>query len=518
LWGLTGVNILGDIKLYKLNDGDVTELEGKSVAVEKSLQTLMERHLEAILGIRFLATEYSTGKTHGGRIDTLGIDENNAPVIIEYKRSINENVISQGLYYLDWLLDHKAEFTLLVMKKYGSDIAELIDWSIPRLLCIAGGFTKYDEHAVQQINRNIELYSYKRFGDELLLLDLVNATTAKNIESDAVKQASSSNKSTEKTVSEYLNQSDTVLKNRFEAIRAFLLALGDDVQENTLKHYFAFRRIKNFACIEIHPQMGRITVYVKVNPDSKTIEPGFTRDVRKIGHFGTGELEITIMNDEQFPRRRGCKVRQSKKNRSNLDSPSNIAQKCDLSDLNSWLREESKQIGNIKIRDIVLGICLSIDDFVCWPLKADLLWEECDRVPIKGSKVKYHKYPENIRQRANFMLDGRPNGPAVAAYLIARPPRFGSNNSWSVHHIYSGKFPYIGRNSTLHASHNGKHFTQSAGLVAIHPIADQLADEFPFFSWYLRALSFEKFKYDPDGVFSDNQIDDYGFIMSSQIN
>lgn len=61
----------------------------------------MERHLETFLGVRFLATEYETGKTHRGRIDTLGIDENNSPVIIEYKRSSNENVINQGLFYLD---------------------------------------------------------------------------------------------------------------------------------------------------------------------------------------------------------------------------------------------------------------------------------------------------------------------------------------------------------------------------------------------------------------------------------
>lgn len=290
---------MGDIKLFRISDGNVTELEGKSVSLEKSLQNLIEKHLEAILGIRFLATEYSTGKTHGGRIDTLGIDENNSPVIIEYKRSVNENVINQGLYYLDWLLDHKADFTLLVMKKYGIEVAEQIDWTTPRLLCIAGAFTKYDEYAVQQINRNIELYSYKQFGNDLLLLELVNATTAQGVETEGVKQYTASNKA---TVTEYLNQSDPELRNRFEAIRAFLMALGDDVQENTLKHYIAFRRIKNFACVEIHPQIGRITVYVKVNPDTITIEPGFTRDVRKIGHYGTGDLEITIMNDEQFER------------------------------------------------------------------------------------------------------------------------------------------------------------------------------------------------------------------------
>ena len=80
---------------------------------------------------------------------------------MEYKRALNENVINQGLYYLDWLMDHKAEFKLLVMEKVGKDIADKIEWSMPRLLCIAGDFTKFDEYAVKQINRNIELIRYK---------------------------------------------------------------------------------------------------------------------------------------------------------------------------------------------------------------------------------------------------------------------------------------------------------------------------------------------------------------------
>jgi RecB family endonuclease NucS len=69
--------------------------------LRRLLQLFMESHLEEFLGTRFLATEYSTGRTHGGRVDTLGLDENGSPVIIEYKRSLNENVINQGLYYLE---------------------------------------------------------------------------------------------------------------------------------------------------------------------------------------------------------------------------------------------------------------------------------------------------------------------------------------------------------------------------------------------------------------------------------
>jgi predicted transport protein len=291
---------VSDIKLFQMNGPEVRELAGQSVAVEKSLQILIEKHLDAFFAVRFLATEYSTGKTHGGRIDTLGLDENGCPVIIEYKRALNENVINQGLFYLDWLLDHKGEFTLLVLKRHGQQAADSIEWSSPRLMCIAGDFTRYDEHAVQQINRNIELIRYRRYGDSLLLFELINATTAQTGET-GVTPADKAPK-VYKTVSEFLAQAKDDLRDRFEALKAFLLALGDDVQIKTLKFYFAFKRIKNFACVEIRPQTGTLLAYVKVNPETAPLAEGFLRDVRHIGHFGTGDLEITIDSDEALER------------------------------------------------------------------------------------------------------------------------------------------------------------------------------------------------------------------------
>jgi hypothetical protein len=160
---------VADIKLFRTASAPPVELDGRSAALEKSLQNLIEQHLDVFLGVRFIATEYSTGKKHRGRIDTLGLDENGSPVIIEYKRSTGENVINQGLFYLDWLLDHQAEFEALVTKALGSETA--VEWSAPRLLCIAGDFTRYDEHAVEQINRSIELIRYRQYGTELLLFD-----------------------------------------------------------------------------------------------------------------------------------------------------------------------------------------------------------------------------------------------------------------------------------------------------------------------------------------------------------
>ena len=90
---------MSDIKLFRVTPGaPAQELASQSPQVEKSLQSLFESNLETLLGVRFLASEFSTGPIHGGRIDTLGLDEDGSPVIIENKPATNENVINQGLF------------------------------------------------------------------------------------------------------------------------------------------------------------------------------------------------------------------------------------------------------------------------------------------------------------------------------------------------------------------------------------------------------------------------------------
>ncbi|MDG5498030.1 DUF5655 domain-containing protein [Niveispirillum sp. BGYR6] len=293
-----------DLKLFRLSPTGPTELTAKAAQVEKSLQVLFEANLEGLLGVRFLASEYSTGKVHGGRIDTLGLDENGCPVIIEYKRALNENVINQGLFYLEWLLDHRKEFQWLVMEKLGADAAKAVDWSGPRLLCIAGDFTRYDEHAVKQINRNIELIRYRHYGDDLLLLELVNATQAA-LPSPAAAAGTVAPTPTEtapgaagagaaRSIAYRIAKLSPPAADLYEAVRTHLLALGDDVQVKELMYYIAFKRLRNFCCLEAFPSHGTTVLYLKLNPDSVALEPGFTRDVRAVGHYGTGDVEVTL--------------------------------------------------------------------------------------------------------------------------------------------------------------------------------------------------------------------------------
>ncbi|MEU3225615.1 hypothetical protein ABZ695_20970 [Streptomyces sp. NPDC006976] len=53
---------------------------------------------------------------HRGRIDTLGLDENSSPVVVEFKRSSDNGVLSQAVSYLTWLESAHHEFEALVRR------------------------------------------------------------------------------------------------------------------------------------------------------------------------------------------------------------------------------------------------------------------------------------------------------------------------------------------------------------------------------------------------------------------
>lgn len=155
------------------------------------------------------------------------------------------------------------------------------------------------------MQRNIELIRYRRFGADLLMLDLVSATSTKAPQTGGgapVKGGGSGGQSKQKTILAVMAELDAAMVDRYEALKAYLEALGDDVQQTTLSYYIAFKRIKNFACIEFRPTTSRIYVFVKVDPATLVLEPGFTRDVSNIGHFGTGDLEITLSTPDDLER------------------------------------------------------------------------------------------------------------------------------------------------------------------------------------------------------------------------
>ena len=279
---------MAELKLFSLN-GRVEELKSQSVTIEKELQNIIEKNMQEFFGVRLLASEY---KIDHGRMDSIGIDENNCPVIFEYKRTTNENVINQGLFYLNWLLEHKANYKLLVLETYGKEVAEKIDWSMPSVICIASDFNKYDEEAIKQINRNISLIRYKQYGADLLLFELLNTNTVAPIEVESNEHRVQ--QSNDKTFSEQYQNAPKKFQEIYDELSEYTLGLGDDVTQNTLKLYSAFKKIKNFCTMEIY--QTKVLLNFELNPDDFTLTDAL-RDIRNIGHWGCGDLQL-IMKDK----------------------------------------------------------------------------------------------------------------------------------------------------------------------------------------------------------------------------
>ncbi|WP_269857993.1 DUF5655 domain-containing protein [Streptomyces sp. RPT161] len=287
-----------DLKLFRLDDeGRDVEMRGSTAPLERDLQRRIEAGMEAMLGIRFLASEYPTGPWHRGRVDSLGLDENGTPVVIEYKKASHAGVVSQAVSYLSWLKSARHEFHALVKERLGDDAAESIDWRTPRVVCIASDFYQHDRIAVRELGKRIDLVRYRLFDGGLLSLLLVESVSGS---AEPVSEPSLPDRGVlpsagggGRTVLATLYGAPSSLRALYDELHEVLTASGE-VEVEAKLHYIAYRRMVNVACVQFRPAQSAIVVYLKLDPDSIDLEDGFTRDMRGVGHHGTGDLQVRI--------------------------------------------------------------------------------------------------------------------------------------------------------------------------------------------------------------------------------
>ena len=281
---------MADIKLFRVG-AKVEELKSSAVDLEKKLQTLIERNMEKFFNVKFLASEYIIPE---GRMDSIGIDENNAPVIFEYKRSKDENVISQGLFYMAWLMEHKDSFVVLTQERLHKK-KEDIAWDGARVICVANDFTKFDQGAIKQMNANISLYRYRMFGADLLYLERIDEH---DVSKKRRSERGATSSSSQQTFSTKLASASGDIREIYENTENFIMSLGDDITQTSLKHYTAFRKSSNFVCAEVFA--SHVILHLKLDPKKFPFEKGFSRDVTKIGHYGTGNVQLRLKTISDF--------------------------------------------------------------------------------------------------------------------------------------------------------------------------------------------------------------------------
>ena len=283
----------------------------KVFTTEKSLQSLIEKNLGAVFNYRFVATEFSTGAQHAGRVDSLALSEEGNPVIIEYKKAASSELITQSLFYLDWIQDHKGDFELAAQSSLGNNVK--VDWTDVRVICIAPNYKKYDLHAVQVIGANIELWKYRLFSNNSLSLEKVfhasrytesSSPSTKSIGNKnpimvaAGKKAAQTRATSTYTFDKNLEGKSAAIQKLAVCIREFILDLDESIEEAPKKFYVAYKAAQNIVCMEVRRKT--IKLLLKLKPSDVPTETKHYRDVTSIGHYGTGDVEFTLTNESEF--------------------------------------------------------------------------------------------------------------------------------------------------------------------------------------------------------------------------
>jgi predicted transport protein len=284
---------------FGINENKLSLIKSTNFTVEKKLQNLIENNLETVFNCKFIASEFHTGVEHSGRIDTLALSEDKNPVIIEYKNRESSKLITQSLSYLSWIDDHKGDFQIAVNKMLDTDI--IVDWSEIRVICLAPGYKKHDLQAVKVLRGSIELWQYRLLENKYLHVEEVfrksncslyikerkNPLSVREEKKDKFTSVIA-----EYTIEQHLKNIDINIKCIAEELRDYILSLDNSIAEVPNKFYIAYKSIQNFVCLQT--TKSKILLFLKLNPKEIQPFPSICRDVTTTGHYGTGDLEVTL--------------------------------------------------------------------------------------------------------------------------------------------------------------------------------------------------------------------------------
>lgn len=289
------------MNIYQIDDLKLTEVDEKPFKLEREIQNVFEDNLQEIMGLTLVRSEFTIKNK---RIDTLAYDEQTkAFIIIEYKRDKNISVVDQGFTYLSLMLENKADFIVEYNEQLERNLQRTdVDWSQTRVAFVSPSFTENQILATNFKDIAIELWEVKRYSNNTLVInELKKSRSAESIKPLAQQNAELKRVTDEikvYTEDQHLDYASEEMAELYEKFKNATLNLADGIEVKPQKDYIAFKKDRNIVCYELQKKQMKIFVGAKWGTidDSK----GLARDVSQVGHYGTGDYQIQVDNDNDL--------------------------------------------------------------------------------------------------------------------------------------------------------------------------------------------------------------------------
>lgn len=290
------------MSIYANTKGALSQIKEKPFKLEKEIQDLFEVNLSTIMGLQLVKSEFSIKNK---RIDTLAYDnQNNAFIIIEYKRDKNISVVDQGFTYLSLMLENKADFIIEYNESLQQQLKrDEVDWSQTRVVFVSTSFTENQRLATNFKDIAIELWEIKRFENDTVSI----APIKKSKSAESIKPITQQNKELKAvqdeikvyTEDDLLIKPNEEIKELYELLRDRILGLADNIEAQPTKMYMAFKKDKR-NIVDLHLQKKNIKLWINAKWGVINEPKGIAFDVSNKGHYGNGDYEIDVKDDSQL--------------------------------------------------------------------------------------------------------------------------------------------------------------------------------------------------------------------------
>jgi hypothetical protein len=267
--------------LFKISGGSLAPIKLSSFKREKDLQSMTEKNLDVVFGLKFVCSEFQAGRF---RFDTVGFDEEtNSFVIIEYKKDQNFSVIDQGFAYLSFMLSHKSDFVLKYNESIGlSSIKNDFNWEQSKIMFLSPSFTPYQVEALNFQDLPFELWEVRLYSNDSIRYEKIKAqgTTA------SLKQISKNSKAIETVSTEIkvftedtlLNGTEQEVRDAYMLIKNIVYQINPDVEEKIKKAMACFYT-GGKGLVWLQPNKKSIVIYLRkskyIDKEDKIIPEGW---------------------------------------------------------------------------------------------------------------------------------------------------------------------------------------------------------------------------------------------------
>lgn len=282
--------------LFEFRNSKATKINQKEFKNELELHQLIDKNLGEIFGIRYIKDEHITDKH--GRIETLGIDESNRPIVIEYKMTKEKGQLVQANRYMTWIRQNPDSFELLVRKNINTIIGK-IDFANPRILCFAQEYSIDDKCLALTIGA--ELWKYRYYENNSLVItreeepeQLITSKTKGVVIEKYKRQPREA-----RPVEQHLEGASAELKDLFNRIDIEIMNISSEVERYTTSAEIVYKTSRSFAYLAIQKSNNCLRYLVRTTNDEMDDPKNLSKPISKTFNYGNITRQINFSPDEE---------------------------------------------------------------------------------------------------------------------------------------------------------------------------------------------------------------------------